>query len=265
MDAEVLEPIIATMPVRPVVDIGGPKGSLKPKARDRRVSNKIQACYVRDRDFDFDPPLDLARPTEDSRHGTPSTILGWRWCRHELENYLLEPLLVAAATGWNEADYSQALLGAARSITPYTASRWVMGVARRSLPPFKELPTRPDAVSNNEIRIPSDCSEKASSDWVRQQIELFRQQVDSSLAANVIQASFDLYLQRLSAQSQPHEILVWHSGKDLLAAMQPLIAKRPESDPVSFRRTLRDWVRDNPTNTLAFLPEWKELLTFLAA
>jgi hypothetical protein len=118
LDAEVLNPVLGLLPVRLTLERGGSKSSLKPKARDRRQGpTGIAACYLRDRDFDFDPPPSAALPVVDS-HVETGAVLGWRWCRHELESYLLEPRLVEAATGWNVADYSRELLAAAQSLQP---------------------------------------------------------------------------------------------------------------------------------------------------
>lgn len=123
LDAEVIASLLVTELLRVVVEKGGPKRSLPPKARDARKKG-VQACYLRDRDFDFDPPADLTRPSVDRPvDKLKGDVLGWRWCRHELESYLLEPRLVAQATNWDEAAYSAELLRAAQYIQSYTAAR----------------------------------------------------------------------------------------------------------------------------------------------
>ncbi len=159
LDAEVLSPVLGTLPVRVTLEAVGSKSSLKPRARDRRQGPVgVSTCYVRDRDFDFDPPVDSSQPTVDSRQETGG-VLGWRWSRHELENYLLEPRLVEAATGWSAADFERELLAAARNLQHYNAARWAVGIARRSLPPFNDLPTRP-AELTNEVKTSSQTARK---------------------------------------------------------------------------------------------------------
>ena len=56
--------------------------------------------------------------------------MGWHWCRHEIENYLLEPALVAAACSprITEATYLEQLRGAALRIRYYEAARWAVGL-----------------------------------------------------------------------------------------------------------------------------------------
>ncbi len=180
----------------------------------------MQACYLRDRDFDFDPPADLSSPTVDRLVETRGNVLGWRWCRHELESYLLEPRLVAQATGWDEAAYSAELMKAAQHIHMYTAARWAVGIARRSMPPTAELPTRPYDLQN-EIKLPADCGEATCFAWARNHVEAFRQKVEPSLASTTITASLAERARRLAALTSIEDVLVWHSGKDLLAPLSP--------------------------------------------
>ncbi|KFE68146.1 hypothetical protein [Hyalangium minutum] len=263
LDAEVLNPVLGLAPVRLTLETGGSKSSLKPKARDRRQGSAgVVACYLRDRDFDFDPPASAALPVVDAQLET-GVVLGWRWCRHELESYLLEPRLVEAATGWSAADYSKELLAAAQRLLPYTAARWAVGIARRSLPPFTELPTRPSELTN-EIQLPPDCSQVACFAWVQQHVGAFRQQVEATLDGTVLQASLNERMQRLSGLTAIDDVLIWYSGKDLLAALSPLIATRPEANPKVFRRQLSRWIQDRPQDAVALFPEWQALLVALA-
>jgi len=264
LDAEVLSPVLGTLPVRVTLEPVGSKSSLKPRARDRRqFPVGVPTCYVRDRDFDFDPPVDRSQPTVDSRHDVGG-VLGWRWSRHEMENYLLEPRLVEAATGWSVADFTHGLLATARSLQHYTAARWAVGIARRSLPPFNDLPTRP-AELTNEIKIPADCSQAACFTWALQHVAAFRRQVEATLEVAAVQSSLAERAQRLAGLMTSEEVLLWHSGKDLLAALAPLIATRPEANPKAFLSRLRRWVQGSPQEAVVLFPEWQALLTALAA
>lgn len=264
LDAEVLSPVLMTLPVKVALEPVGTKSSLRPRARDRRQGLAgVPTCYVRDRDFDFDPPVDMSQPTVDSRHDAGG-VLGWRWSRHEMENYLLEPRLVEAATGWGAADFARELLAAAKNLQHYTAARWAVGIARRSLPPFNELPTRP-AELTNEIKVPADCSQTACFTWALQHVDAFRRQVEGTLEVAAVQASLAERAHRLTGLMTTDEVLTWHSGKDLLAALAPLIATRPEANPKAFLSRLRRWVQGSPREAVGLFPEWQALLTALAA
>lgn len=55
LEAEMLTPILQGSPV---LQRGGSKNSLRPRTLAERQDNKVAAGYLRDRDFDFDPPPD---------------------------------------------------------------------------------------------------------------------------------------------------------------------------------------------------------------
>ena len=251
LDEQVL---VGLKPPGLVLERGGSKGSLQSATRERR-KKLVSACYLRDRDFDFDPPADLLVPTLDATDGQ-TRPLGWRWCRHEMESYLLEPSLVARATAWPVSDYTAALLTAAHELRYYTAARWAVGIARRSLPPFCELPTRPAGLTN-EIKLPDNCSEVTCDGWAHGQVAAFFSQIATHLTADAIFASLVERKQRLAALRKAHEILLWHSGKDLLAALSGSLPGAFKGHPKIFVRALRDWVQENPQLTLEIFPEWR--------
>lgn len=138
-----------------------------------------------------------------------------------------------------------------------------MGIARRSLPPFTELPTRPSELKN-ELQLPPDCSQAACFTWAQQHVGAFRQHVASTLDDAVLHVSLSERVQKLSSLTAIDDVLLWYSGKDLLAALSPLIATRPEDNPKAFRRQLSRWVQERPHEAVALFPEWQALRTALA-
>lgn len=259
LDAEILSPLFAPAVT---VERGGPKGSLKPKTRERRKEKAVRACYLRDRDFDFEPPDVLSEPTVDAQERQPAAgfpaVLGWRWCRHEMENYLLEPELVEAAAGWSQANYVRALLDAAQQIRSYTAARWAVGAARGGVLRVWELPTRPaDLV--NEIEVPVDCSEAACFKWAREHVQKFLTTIQRSLDPSALDASLSTRATQLADLSGANEILLWYSGKDLLAALAPALPAPWKNHPRVFIRKIQDWIRANRQDALNLFPEWQAL------
>ena len=211
LDVILLTSVASTLPGgAPAILSGGSKGSLRPRVAEAQ-RKQIHACYLRDRDFDTDPPYDSSEPTADRNQ--PGDVIGWRWCRHEIENYLLEPAIVAQATGWSESEFVPSLLGAARSLQYYTAARWAVGTARRSLPPLYELCTRPETLKN-EIKVPRDLTEQASRGWVTKYVGDFRDQVTLDLTDATTTATFERWAQRLALVDDPQEVLLCHAGKD---------------------------------------------------
>lgn len=249
----------------PKIEGGGSKGSLKPKTQDAREKN-IAACYLRDRDFDAEPPADRSRPIEHShdRHRPDRPVLGWTWCRHEIESYLLDPRLIAAAGGLAERDVADALLAAARQIQHYTAARWTVGALRGGLLLPRELSTRPESLKNT-MQVPADCSRSASSKWALELTTSFRDRTASALAVTEVETTYDRYTTRLSTLTAVEDILSWHSGKDLFAALAPSLYRGFADNPKLLRRRLRNWVRVHPEEALQLFPEWRALRGLLRA
>lgn len=259
LESELLNPILSG---QPALKVGGSKNALKPRARTERDETKTEIAYLRDRDFDFDPPADLTNPTVDA--SIEEVPFGWRWCRHEIENYLLEPRLIEAATGWPAQEANDALSQIAGEIRHYQIARWTIGTVRRSLPPNHELKTRPAGL--NEIGLPLGLSQEAISAWATQQISDFAGRLADQVQAGVLQNLKSTFHRRFDEAflSDVKQVLLWFSGKDLLAGLQRAIpAKVPNAG--SFRADLRDWVRANPERALDLLPEWQSLVNLLRA
>ena len=258
LESEVLLQILQGAPV---LQVGGSKNSLKPRTRAERRENRIAAGYLRDRDFDFDPPRDLSKPTVDCEDdGIP---IGWRWCRHEIENYLIEPAIVGEAKGWPISEVEEAISHAARKIRSYEAARWTIGIVRRELPPSYELQTRPDDL--NEIDLPRYLDSMAVGEWASNSIEIHRNRIAAIADPKVVQESFDTYVDRFndSFMTDTANILLWFSGKDILAGMADWLSAKAVENSGAFRASLRDWIIANPLRALELLPEWRNLAVVL--
>jgi hypothetical protein len=254
LDAEVLNPVFQGSPV---LQQGGTKGALKSRARAERLENRVAAGYLRDRDFDFDPPVDRSTPTIDSTEG--GVVLGWRWCRHEIENYLIDPGIVCAATAWPLAEIEAAFRQAARRIRSYEAARWTIGTVRRALPPSFELRTRPEEL--NEIELPQELGSAAVQTWVVSRIEDHRSRIAAAMDAQTVREFFEDFSARFDEDfiADVMNVVCWFSGKDLLAGMNDWLSSRGIENPGAFRALLRDWIIANPVRTLELLPEWSRL------
>lgn len=260
LEVQLLAPILLG---NPVPQQGGSKYSLKPRARTDRIENKVAAGYLRDRDFDFDPPADLATPAVDALH--LGAAFGWRWCRHEVENSLIEPAVVSDATGWPIVEIEEALREAARAICNYQVARWAVGVVRRALPPHYDLRTRPDGL--NEIDIPAALDSVAVNGWASQAISRHRDPMLAATDLATVQANLSDFATRFNDAllQDTSQILIWFSGKDMLAGMADWLGRKTIPNPGAFRALLRDWVIANPARTLALLPEWNALVDAVRA
>jgi hypothetical protein len=215
--------------------------------------------YIRDRDFDFEPPEDQTRPTVD--RADEKGPFGWRWCRHEIESYLLDPQIVAPASPLNRDEYVDALVDAAGRIRHDQIARWVIGSARRTLPPRYDLTTRP-AGFERDFHLPVDMNAAPIFQWAKQHGADFLAPVVGSLSPAALDAAIG---ERSGLITDAHlgdfsEVLTWCSAKDLLAALEGSLVDRGYATPGSFRSLLRDWIIANPEAALALLPEWQRFL-----
>lgn len=258
LETELLTPVFRGSPV---LVPGGSKYALRNSARGLRNANKIAAGYLRDRDFDFDPPDDLNQPTVDSPAG--ETPFGWRWCRHEIENYLIEPALVSLSMNWVTEEVEDGIRQAARSIRHYQAARWSIGLVRRQLPPHYELNTKP--VDGNDFRLPQSLDFDASRDWALGSISEFRKRILKNTDAVRAESAFAAYVDhfRESFLDDVPSVLLWFSGKDLMAAMSQWLLSRSIPNPGVFRAAIRDWIIAHPDLVLELLPEWNALVNTL--
>lgn len=260
LESEVLTPILRG---NPVLQQGGSKNSLKPRARAERRDNEVAAGYLRDRDFDFDPPVDLSKPTVDSEDaGIP---FGWRWCRHEIENYLIDPEIVSEAMVWPILEVEEAIRQSARKIRDYEAARWTVGIVRRALPPHYDLRTRPDGL--NDIDLPTALDPATVSAWASSNIESHREQIVTVTDPAAVQESFGGFTARFNDVfvEDVASVLLWFSGKDTLAGMSEWLVTRNVANSGAFRALLRDWIIANPARALELLPEWKGMTEVLRA
>lgn len=258
LESEVLNPIFQGSPV---LQRGGSKNSLRPRARTERQENKVSAGYLRDRDFDFEPPADLSRPTVDCEDN--NVPIGWRWCRHETENYLIEPALIEVAMNWHLDDIEEAIRNSAMRIRNYEAARWTIGTVRRVLPPHYELNTRPNNL--NEIALPTDLEQSSVRSWAIDSISAHGQRIIAAVDQAHVQESFSSFAAKFDKLfiNDVGSVLLWFSGKDILAGMADWLHVKDIPNPGAFRARMRDWIIANPETTLEILPEWDRLTEVL--
>lgn len=257
LDAQLLGAVFAG---RPVVEAAkASKNALAPRVRTERRKGK-PAYYLRDRDFDYDPPEGASSPTVDTvDREHDDAILGWRWCRHEIENYMLEPAVVARALHVAQEEFTEALVRSGMRIRHYEAARWSVGRARRRLPPLYRLETRPKGAANREFYLPDDPTEGRMRDWAVQHVSEFREGISPHLRSERVAANFETLRDVLSdkALSSVQHILLWFSGKDLLATLSEWLKARGFDGPGEARSVIRDWMIEHPDDTLAALEEWR--------
>jgi hypothetical protein len=253
LDREILASVFAGNPA--IDPHSTSKSALAPRVRDKRRDG-ITACYIRDRDFDFLPPTDITQPTIDNIFN--GVTLGWRWCRHELENYLIDPGIIQATFGWDRTIFENELVNSAKNIKYYQAAHWTVGEARQVLPPTRDFPTKPSECSGHDFRLPADLTEVGAIAWVQTQSTTFLANVQTSLAPTILNNTFTNHLARFTDTflSDVTNVLNWFSGKDLLASLITWLQMTYRIHPTQLCERVRDWIMLNPDQTLILLPEW---------
>ena len=263
LDAEWLNRLLEGLPP---LEIGGSKEELPHLMRrdrdDKRNPVPILSWFLRDRDFDYlpdnSPGHDPCRVV--NRSGNP--LCGYRWRRHEIENYLIDPVVIEAALGIPHNAMEAAISAAAQPLLFYEAARWTVGQMRTELP-RPGLDTRYDNLG--DYQLPGNLTEANIGAWLEQRTSPYREAVTTIMSTAETMRRFTEFCDRLRGLDAA-SILIWYSGKDLLAALIPFFESKFPSckQPDDVLRRLADW-RDRPTPLDGILPEWDALKLLLQA
>jgi hypothetical protein len=236
----------------PGIEIGGSKSELPHLVR--RDKNKY-SWFLRD-----DSPGNEPTRMQNFRG---NDLRGYRWRRHELENYLIDPVLVEVALGVARPETEAAIQGAAEKVRNYEAARWVLGQTRAGLPHQGMLATR--YAGTGDYQLPGDLGEVGMCDWLKNQTAPIREQTAVLLDEAATLHRFAEFQSKLDGLDVAG-VLVWYSGKDLLAAMIPFFESKIPSckQPDDVLRKLADW-RGRPSSLEGLFPEWDMLKALLLA
>lgn len=166
---------------------------------------------------------------------------------------------------WPLADVEEAVRQAAMKIRSYEAARWTVGTARRALPPNYELRTRPQGL--NDIDLPEALDSAAVNAWASNSVESHRGRIVAATDHVVVEASLAAFAARFhdAFVADLSNVLLWFSGKDILAGMADWLITKAIAHPAAFRASLRDWIIGNPSRALELLPEWRGMTEVLRA
>jgi len=260
-DVEIVNAIKAAVNGNFLVTRKGPKHQLPAQVLAARSSERRQDIFLlRDRDFDFDVTPDSICPRP---HYYSEIHVGWHWCRHEIENYLLEPALVCSAVSDLHSDhYHSALIRSAKNIRFFVAARWTIGYARRrgQLPPNYELQTKPSKLS--DFSLPSDLSERSMWGWLLSETMAFRSQVDRVLGEEALKESYERCKELLTEDKCADIDWVLHTfpGKNLFAGLR-FDARGPQLGEL--KNKVISFIRTDPEKAVSCIREWQELINLL--
>lgn len=240
--------------VRP---FGGKYGMGNRVKGGREAIQRGSVFGILDRDFpqEWDPPTGTPRPWIAS----DDIVLGWRWERREIENYLIDPTVVASALGADapHRDDYIAALGAARDrLTFYQAARAALSDCR---PRRKPLSCSFGGERGREDHpFPDDTSEEACHEGIRGCVEDYN--VGQSVTVDEVDSAFDVLKPEFAAGGARYDhYLAAFAGKDILWAMDADIRRFGFDGVLPFREKVLVGIQNSTDDIGDWLPEWKAL------
>ena len=226
-----------------------------------RLAREIKIGTVaglRDRDFD-DEDLTIHDKPREWRVEAGRVWLGWYWERNTIENYLIDPAIVARALGSKAppvAGYQAALRSSAESIADYTAARFALSRSRLHFSPLDNA-WGPERGSDHHP-FPADRNEaecrRAIGDIVRQH------QVEQTANEAEVMSKFDEFLPTCRPPGvRFRNFLTYFSGKDLLFGMETALIGFGFASPFEFRERVLKGLEYSPEDVWTWLPEWSRL------
>jgi hypothetical protein len=219
--------------------------------RDVRRESKISA--IRDRDFDFleDQQLGQAHPWSVERRKEINRI-GWYWERREIENYLIDPIVIANTLNdkVDLATYQSELAQEAKNRVYYTAAQIALTLTRQQPENF------PNAWSDYPYSTADECRE-----GIRQIIKNYvnnrKNQIDEQKALN----QFEEYLPLCSEGGFYYtNYLIFFSGKVLKAKIERKFQQFGLRSISGFEKLILKRM-EGSSEVWKWLPEWEDLRT----
>ncbi len=252
--------------VRVIGRLLGGNGEVKPEGSKYGMGNKITSLRkvlppdtvygIIDGDF-IDKWTTPANRAKDWTLGKDE-MYGWRWERKEIENYLIDPVVVAHALGQQApgpVDYLKALESARDCIAIYQAARIALSVSRIS---FKAMPSSFGKARGKDDHLFPDAFDKDScchaiKEVVEEQTKTLR--IDITEVIN----KFEFYLAECQNGPRYDNYLYAFSGKDLFWAMNKWCADNGFFHASVFKEKILVGIEESTEDISSWLPEWQDL------
>jgi hypothetical protein len=228
----------------------------------RDASPTATVMGLKDGDFyrEWVAPVDRPEPWSKQRPGGQTDRLGWSWARTEIENYLIDPEVVARALGPKAPPperYREMLARAAQHLSDYTAARVALSRCRLTV---RQLPNRWGKHRGSDRHpFPENLTRSAC----RRQIKrIVRSQTQGTLPEpRQVVAEFRrlLPLHDTNGIRRTH-FLHTYAGKDLLIQMDGDLRQTGFGDFGDFRERILTGIDSTPDDIADWQPEWAALL-----
>lgn len=241
----------------------GTKDDLPHIVRREIDDGKTGIAYLRDRDFDSEPPSAPAGEIRVDRK-LHAAALGYRWDRTEIENYLLEPAIASTALKIDPAEWSGELVKAAAQLHAYTAGRWTIGQLRARTRRITKLNTHPDELSGKAFPLPKSLAEADVRTWLTTTVTQVTAAVAKEFDVTAVTQQFEQHKAMLAGKSGG-EILRWYSGKNLFGVLAGYFQSKGINNSADAMERVVAWLETPPGMAVATsnLPEWSNLAAVL--
>jgi hypothetical protein len=219
-----------------------------------RGRTDVYALLDRDFDVPWEPPQRRPIPWVEG-----NALLGWRWERKELENYLLDPHVVRKALGWERPDESryEGLLQNARDrLACYQAARIALFRCR---PRRVGLSNRFGKSRGREnYPFPESLGLEDCRQGVRKVINEFGES-RSPVVEEVLERMSEAIPEFELGSSRLEEFMTAFAGKDLAWAMDEDLRNWRFQGATIFCEQILTGIENASGDIWEWLPEWKEL------
>lgn len=224
----------------------------------RESSPMLKVAGLIDGDFPSAWELESDTPTE-WKSADDKITFGWRWSRKEIENYLIDPNVVARSLGKNAptpGEYKKTLDAAAAKVSCYQAARTALSNCRKR---FRDLPstwTRKKRPHGHVL--PDDFSEAGCRSGIQGAVE--RHSTGQAVTVEKVTLRFDTLLPEFAVDGARRRDFLWtFSGKDILLAAEDGLKVLGFASSRSFRERLLLGIEATEQDVATWIAEWANL------
>ena len=229
----------------------------------RKISPAATVMGLKDADFyrEWLGPSDTPTPWLKKVAGGQEERLGWSWARKEIENYLIDPDVVARALGTKAPPpevYREILDRAAREISDYTAARTALSLCRLTL---RQLQNKWGTRRGHDRHLfPKNLTRSACRKEIKRIVKRQMQATLPEPRQVVFEFKKQLPLHGTTGFRRAY-YLYTYAGKDLLIQMDGDLKQLGFGDFGNFRERILIGIRDTRDDIATWLIEWDALRT----